>query len=388
MLGRLKFDLTELANEMLDNIPEEYFSSSTTTFLDPAMAGGQFIKAVVDRLRKYGHTDENITSRVYGYETNKMRVNFAAKQCNNVGTLVAKDFLGEDMSKKFDVVIGNPPYDGIYKGLGSPWPKFSAKAIELTKENGYVAFITPLSWMSPSSELFDLFKTYELQRADITVGKYFKNVGSTFSFWCLKKTINKTNNTCFINEYNTMDINLNNFEFLPNVQNNIVFSIIEKVLFNNDHLDVNISSELHTQNTKFKFSDELTLENIFPARHTNTNTKYFSTKSENFDVPKITFCVTGNFEPRFDDGNLGTCQNTMWIPCTEEESINIIAYLKSSKIMNFIFKVCKWSGANNRNLLRILPTLPNFGKTWTNKELYTYFNLTQEEIDYIEANVK
>ena len=43
MLGRLKFEIKPLVNEILDNLPHEIWQSSTTTFLDPAMGGGQFL---------------------------------------------------------------------------------------------------------------------------------------------------------------------------------------------------------------------------------------------------------------------------------------------------------------------------------------------------------
>ena len=95
MLGRLKFDITQLVDEILDQLPKEVWSSSTTTFLDPAMSGGQFLKAVIVRLRKYGHSNNNITSRIFGFESNVMRVNIASKKCEGLGRLEAKNFLEE-----------------------------------------------------------------------------------------------------------------------------------------------------------------------------------------------------------------------------------------------------------------------------------------------------
>jgi hypothetical protein len=292
----------------------------------------------------------------------------------------------ENKNMKFDVIVGNPPYDGVYKGLQSPWPKFSKKAIELLKDNGVVCFITPLSWMSPSSELFTLFKKYQLELADITIGSYFK-VGSTFSFWKLKKTEDDEYITKFINSNGTFDLNLSNYDFLPNTQNKTIFSILEKAIFSYEgKINVNVSSELHTQNKPYSETKNSKFQ--FLARHTNTSNYYFENKSDNYSLPKITFCITGNFEPRFDNGEMGTCQNTMWIPCLETEQTNMINYLKESKIIRFIFQVCKWSGANNRNLIRTLPCVTDYSKIWTDGELYAHFNLTQEEIDYIEANVK
>ena len=68
MLIRLRADLDELVEEMLDLLPQKYFKSKTATFLDPAMGSGQFVSAIEKRLRDNGHDDENIAKRVYGFE--------------------------------------------------------------------------------------------------------------------------------------------------------------------------------------------------------------------------------------------------------------------------------------------------------------------------------
>ena len=65
MLGRLKFEINPLIEEMLGKIPEEMFTSSDTTFADLQMGGGQFMVAIIDKLRSYGHSDENISQRVF-----------------------------------------------------------------------------------------------------------------------------------------------------------------------------------------------------------------------------------------------------------------------------------------------------------------------------------
>ena len=82
MLGRLKFELTELVNEMLDQLPKSIFESETSTFLDPCMAGGQFVLGIETRLREYGHSDANIAERVFGVAPRELIVNFAVNKHN------------------------------------------------------------------------------------------------------------------------------------------------------------------------------------------------------------------------------------------------------------------------------------------------------------------
>lgn len=49
---------------------------------------------------------------------------------------------------KFDVVIGNPPYQGPTKASKKLWPQFISKAFELVKDGGAVYLITPTTWLN------------------------------------------------------------------------------------------------------------------------------------------------------------------------------------------------------------------------------------------------
>ena len=45
------------------------------------------------------------------------------------------------------------------------------------------------------------------------------------------------------------------------------------------------------------------------------------------------------------------------------------------------------TGFLKTNIIKSIPYI-EMDKIWTDEELYAHFGLTQEEIDYIEANVK
>jgi len=140
MLGRLKFDLSIIANVMIDNIPEKMFKSATTTFFDPCMGGGQFLLAVVEKLDKYGHSKENIESRIFGMETNQFRINYVRTKYNLNGTF----YIGginesKGINMKFDVILGNPPYQ---KSLHL---KFFKQMYSICKNN--LIFVHPSAWL-------------------------------------------------------------------------------------------------------------------------------------------------------------------------------------------------------------------------------------------------
>jgi len=152
---RNKFGIETLVNNILDEFPNSIWTSSTTTFLDPAMGGGQFLKEIIRRLAEAGHSTKNIKARVFGYETNRFAIRDAKYKLGNMATIEKKDFINDEINMNFDVVIGNPPYNkGIKLGsnaenaAGYPHLAFMNAALKLTKEGGLVSFIMPVSFMT------------------------------------------------------------------------------------------------------------------------------------------------------------------------------------------------------------------------------------------------
>jgi hypothetical protein len=139
MLMRYKFKFNALVEEMLDKLPQEVFTSKTTTFCDPAMGGAQFIKAVIARLRKAGHSDKNIASRVFGYEEEESLIAAAINRHKLIGTFEVRTVETlPDM--KFDVIVGNPPYGNLHL-------KFLTFSVTHLNSNGTSITIQPVRWL-------------------------------------------------------------------------------------------------------------------------------------------------------------------------------------------------------------------------------------------------
>lgn len=136
-----------LVEEVLNHLPDDIWSSPATTFLDPAMGSGQFVWSIEQRLKKAGHSDENIKGRVFGFEKNKGYVQLAINMNCLVGNYEVQsyyDFFDWNPDMKFDVVVGNPPYNSTdtsrdtsnHRGQGDNLAKkFTLKSLSLAKKH-------------------------------------------------------------------------------------------------------------------------------------------------------------------------------------------------------------------------------------------------------------
>jgi len=76
-----------------------------------------------------------------------------------------------------------------------------------------------------------------------------------------------------------------------------------------------------------------------------------------------------------------------FIPTSSElEAINLSMYLQSS-LVKMIVRSVKATPINSKALFDMIPDI-GFEHNWTDAEIYAHFNLTEEEIAYIEAACK
>ena len=176
--------------EMVDKIPKDFFKNKNLQLLDPCCGNGNFHAYL---------SQKTPLKNLYFNDINKKRLFNIKKFFGANAQITSVDFLEMDETKKYDLVVANPPYAKINDGKRASKNHnmsrdFIRKALKITKQNGFILFIVPNNWMS-FSDRNDLPKMLsQYQFIHINEGgakKYFPKVGSSFSWFLLQKCENK-----------------------------------------------------------------------------------------------------------------------------------------------------------------------------------------------------
>ena len=394
----------ELAQEMINKLPEEIFISDKTTFLDPCFGSGTYLKEIALKLRKYGHSKENINSRLIGVEKSIRFINKIQQLQGFNPTLIHADFLKYDFKDmKFDVVVGNPPYNGDGgNSTGKLWVKFVDFGIKLLTPKGKLLFVTPNTWINGTSKNYTSFKENKVLFAKFYEQNPFSSqIGTSTSYFVIE---NSTSNGEKIptqyqdknNKVISFDLDYVNGVSIPTkIIDPRAFSILEKVVDFNSPLPIKHDSRLHTQYKLKYFNPTPSTQTPEKAFHSNRITHYFNFNDVKFTpqqieehkslkviIPKMAVSKTA-----FITSNQSTTQDGRWIVVKDHnEGEKIVKFIKSN-LIQFVDRISRISQGSNNKLWTSLKDIRNL--TWdTDQDLYEHFKLTQEEIDLIESTIK
>ncbi len=215
-----------LVNQMLDKLEEfnsEIFKDKSLKYFDHSTGSGIFMIELYKRLIKNINKDYIIKNMLYMSELNKKNVFILkmifGKDANiNEGNTLTLDIKEKWNVDKFDIILGNPPYNsgGIreegkkgrisqLKGNKTIWPDFIKYSFDHLKENGWLISINPLSWLKKNHIIHNLMFDKQIYYLDLWAGSYTKkmfNASIPISNIIIKNTKFNNNKTekRFINE--------------------------------------------------------------------------------------------------------------------------------------------------------------------------------------------
>lgn len=406
------FTPLKLVDYILDELDEVYikrykksiFTEPSMKWFDPAVGIGIFPIILYKRLmtnlpikneeQKRKHILEKMiySAELYDENVNIYKKIFCGDKYKlNIynGDSLKMDIYKEfNISDRFDIVLGNPPYNSNgtkHKGNKNIYVYFSLNALNSwIKPNGYLVFLHPPVYRIPN---------HKIQHTKTNLNKIYTNKKICFikmySINQISKLMSVMINVDFIiienapndsNQTKIIDINNDEYyaiikenEFIPNFGLNIMEKIKQANKYGNIELIMN--SELHAQK-----AEGTTYKNIHGIRSKGIKIFLSDKKHTFFNSPKLIINGIGSYNYVFYDkyGEYGISQSPIAII---NPSLTTIKFIQSP-LFHYIADSTKIIGNNfNIKTSSFLPIIPQ--KIETNNDLYRYFNFTKDEINKI-----
>lgn len=479
-----------LANQVLDMLPQELFQSTKTTFLDPFTKSGVFLREIVKRLDRgleaqipdrQSRIDHILRNQVFGiaiteltsylsrrslycsktaagkYSVTKFSTdkgNILYDQINHTWEGGKCIFCGASQkvfdrgsaseqyayqfihtrtpekifNMKFDVIIGNPPYQmstaGSVDSQATPiYNKFVEQAIRLSPR--YLSMITPARWLNGGFGL-DKFRETMLNDRRIKVLHDFLDSeecfpgidisgGVCYFLWdnnycgdCSVYT--HRNSKCSFAQRPLLEKGLETF-----VRQNEAISILKKVMsFNEAKFDSIVSPRDPFGLNYYVDGVEKMFKNMSPQKTKDSIGLYYfgwlkdgvqyidpkSVTTNQSAINKYKVMISKAYGERGDYPYFvigkpfiappGTCCNMTYLTIGEYEdeisAQNVASYMKT-KFFRYLVNMMKNTQNAYKKVYSLVP-IQDFSHSWDDEKLYKKYGLSEQEIQIIEDMIR
>lgn len=468
----------DIVNKMLDSLPQELFQNKTTTFLDPATKSGVFLREIAKRLnigltkeisdqqQRLNHIFKN---QLYGIAITELtsllarRSVYCSKKANSKYSVVDSfenergnilyekiehswkgqncEFCGasqqnylrsgdlethayqfihcknpeEIFNMKFDVIIGNPPYqlsDGGAQASAAPiYQHFVDQAKKLNPR--YLSMIIPSRWFAGGKGLGEF-------RANMLKSKKIKKIvdfhkasdcfpglkiegGVCYFLWEsdykgpteLVPIIDNKEEDSILRDLDEFDIFIRHNKALP---------ILKKVLALQEKTFDKVVSSRKPFGFPTNFKD-------YSKNNTSSSVKIYLNKGKGYikkDLIKLNqqwikkykvylsyaYGSSNNYPQQIIGkpilGEINSCCSETYILCgtygSDSEALNCISYMHT-RFFRFLVFLRKISQHNTKDTFSFVP-MQNFNENWSDEKLYKKYNITQDEINFIDSMIK
>ena len=473
------FTPPHIVNQMLDMLPQELFKNKKTTFLDPATKSGVFLREIAKRLlvglegeipvlkdridhifhkqlfgiaitemtsllsrrsvycskypnSKYSislfdNSEGNIRFRKYKHQwlanrcvscgANKSEYDRKINLENHAYEFIHKDYSKEELDMKFDVIIGNPPYqlsDGGAQSSATPlYHKFVEQALKLKPR--YLSMIIPSRWFSGGKGL-DNFRNLMLNNSNLRV--IVDYLSSTDCF----PGVSIEGGVCYF----LWDRDNQGDAKITTISNGISDTATRPLLVKNQHTfirfnkAIRILEKINGKKIEKNFSQIVSARKPFGLDSTFTNfndvesgskVKIYANKTTGFVVRSLikqnvesidkfkifisyAYGIGSSYPSQVINTPLLGHPNTV---CTEtylligpfdnkETAENVLSYM-NTRLFKFLVLLLKSTQHGTSKVYSLVPLI-DFKKKYNDKLIYDLFDINDDEITFIESLVK
>lgn len=472
------FTPPEIVNQMLDMLPQELFRNPDTTFLDPACKTGVFLREIAKRLIKglepqfpdlQERIDHIFHKQLFGIAITEL-TSLLSRRCVYCSKYPNSDFSvsifdtaegnirykriphtwkdgrclycgasqkeydrGEALEThayefihtitpeklfdmKFDVIIGNPPYQLSDGGNGASAKPIYHLFVEQAKKlkPRYLSMIIPARWYAGGKGL-DTFRNSMLTDDRLLIIHDFVDASDCFTEVEIKGGV------CYFlwdRDYH------GDCTICSHSGNKIISEMKRPLLENNCDTFIRYNDAIQILH-KIRQFGEKTFDNVVSPRKPFGLATDFRNYAKNKDMihslkiyaQKDTGYISpnqieknkewinlwkvyvpeaigsGNMEtdvvkPLLGEPNTVCSETYVVVNPTNEKQIaeNIISYI-NTKFFHFLLGLKKITQHTTSKTYSFIP-LQDFSKPWTDEELYQKYDLSQKEIDFIESMIK
>ncbi len=352
-----------IRQNMISYLPNNSWKNSMKVF-DPCSGKGVFLLEIIKKFmlglkNKIKNPNKRykfiVEECIYFSDINQENINICKLLIDPFNQYNLNYYIGDTLELNiqeiwnidgFYIIIGNPPFQKKVsdKKNIAIWDRFVKKMFNMLLQKGYLSFITPPAWRSPTGnfrEVFEIIKGKKLiylNMNSLEAGHRDFNVAIPYDYYVVQNINNDNHKTDIVDVYdNKINIDLSSWEFIPFSK----FDIFYKLLAKDNEETVTILQDSSTYDSR-KLSKTQTEEYNYPICYTITKKKgmnklYSNRYKDNHFIPKIIWSNGIGTYPFVDkEGKLGCSQFSYAIIDDIENLYDIKKYMETEEFINLM----------------------------------------------------